>query len=81
MLVPVDPRVKFFLRIVEVKRGKPFDTNLVVEFRECSFVALSCSNILACGKSMLGIKAHPQTVAFSSGIEHSDDVLEAISEI
>src|SRR5919106_1658611 len=64
-----------------MERGQPFNADGLVEFGECPFIALSPANIVACGKSMLGIEAHPQALAFSGGIEHSDDVLETVAEI
>ncbi len=64
-----------------MKRGEELDADGFVKFAEGSLVAVSGADVVAGGKSVLGIEADAQAVALPGGIDHVADLFEAIAEI
>src|SRR5581483_11549784 len=64
-----------------MKRREPLEADGFVELSEGALVAFVRSEIITRGKSVLGVEANAQAVAFAGGVDDLCDLLETVAEI
>ena len=78
MFVPIDTTAEVFFGIVNMKGDEAVEADLFIVKR--ALVPFLVTQVISCGKGMLGIEANPHAVWSFDSVDHLPHLIEGVAQ-